>query len=106
MKYALIDTQTGRCIGISFLNDLVIRDDLILVDGLDVQIGDVYQNGQWTRLDPETPEEPVSYLEQRVEQLETDNAALMMELAGTNIKLTQTEQALADLMLMIATGGV
>jgi len=49
--------------------------------------------------DPITPE-------QRITQLEAENAGLALELTQTQIRLDQSEQAQADLLLTLVAGGV
>ncbi|OBZ13329.1 hypothetical protein [Bacillus sp. FJAT-26390] len=55
---------------------------------------------------PPLPEVPKTPDQLRIEQLEAENAMMALEVANTNIRLDQSEQAQADLMLTLVLEGV
>ncbi|MEK8128652.1 hypothetical protein WMW72_12115 [Paenibacillus filicis] len=89
-KYAQID-NLGRAISVSYLSSEVDAPSLILLgDVEDVQLGDIYADGVWTRPAPSTPEQP--------EQPGTPTLAdVMAELQATRADNLAIMAALADL---------
>ncbi|MEI7027914.1 hypothetical protein [Paenibacillus sp. y28] len=49
-KYAQIDLNTGFCVGVSYLSGEVKAAHMLpLTEGQDVQPGDIFMDGEWTR---------------------------------------------------------
>lgn len=106
-KYAQINTSTGCCVCVSYLSAEVEGNHmLLLADDADVLPGDVYAGGIWTRPEPEPLPDPGPTPDQRIEQLEAENAGMALELAENQIRFNQLEQAQADLLLTLVQGGV
>lgn len=101
-KYAQINIETKRCIGVSCLSgEIKAEHMLLLTDDDDVQPGDIYSDGEWTRPEPEPLPEPGPTAEERIESLEAENARLVLELAQNQIRFDQMEQAQAALLLTL-----
>lgn len=58
---------------------------------------------EYIQLHPSVPE---LSLEEKITQLEDENAGLALELAQSQIRFDQSEQAQADLILALVEGGV
>lgn len=103
MRYAQIDLETGRCISVSDLAEEVTADYMIpLNPDDDVQPGDIYENGTWTRPDPPPQPEPgpsdIDILgDQLVEKelqildLQQQNEALGVSLVNLELRLLSLE---------------
>lgn len=75
-KYAQIILETGRCIGLSLLAEEVEAGHMIpLEDDDDVQPGDIYMDGGWTRPEPEPTPEPGPTAVERIAALQSEMEA-------------------------------
>lgn len=94
-KYAQIDIETGRCLGVSYLSGEVEADNMIpLSEEDDVKPNDTYEDGVWI---PAPPPEPVEPTPDRIAQLEAENAALKS-------RMTDMEMFAADILMGMGGG--
>lgn len=57
-KYAQID-ETGKCVSLSFLTSMIDAPNMLSIKpDDDVLPGDLFEEGGWTRPDPEPPSQP------------------------------------------------
>ena len=57
-------------------------------------------------IDAENAPQPKTADQLRIEQLESENAMMVLEVVSAKIRLDQSEQAQADLMITLVTNGV
>lgn len=106
-KYAQIGVDTGYCVSISILAREVEADHMIpLLDDTDVQPGDIYVDGEWSRPDTEPSLMTGMTADERITQLEAENAGLALELAKNQIRFVKLEQANTDLLLSLVDKGI
>jgi len=80
-KYAQLNVD-NCCMAISYLSGEVDYTYMIrLTEEQDVRLGDIYEDGEWTRPDPPEPVEPSPSLQDRVEALEEESTVTMLGLA-------------------------
>ncbi|MEF2247755.1 hypothetical protein [Paenibacillus sp. IITD108] len=80
-KYAQID-DAGRCVAVSDLSGVVDIPHMIALSiEDDVQPGDIFGNGVWTRPDPLPQPDPEPSAQERIDQLESQNLMLMEAVA-------------------------
>ena len=102
-RYAQINSA-GMCVSILQLAEEVEDANLILLEeDEEVNIRDIWDGEKWTPAAPLPEPEPQP---DRIEQLEAENALIALELAETQMRLDQSEQAHADLLLTLVQGGV
>jgi len=107
-NYAQIN-ELNICIGVSSLAGIVKLPNMIEIDECDTDyLWRKYENGIWSaeKFEPTPPPPPPTPEQIRLNQLESENAFIALELVDTQIRLDQTEQTQADLLLLLVEKGV
>ncbi|MDF2934958.1 MAG: hypothetical protein K0Q90_331 [Paenibacillaceae bacterium] len=114
-RYAQIDLDTGRCISVSLLAGEIESDHMFpLGDNEEIQPGDIYMDGGWTRPDQEPLPEPGPSAEERITILEqqlTDTQIALVESCESNLadkkEITSLQVALTEVyeQLLVIMGG-
>ncbi|MEI7027166.1 hypothetical protein [Paenibacillus sp. y28] len=101
-KYAQIDMATGVCFSISNLSGEIEAKHMIPLDpDEDVQLGDIYVDGEWNRPEPTPEPGPEPDLRTELEQFKVANADLQAANSDLLLRLGDVELIMAEIL----TGG-
>lgn len=101
-RYAQIDVITGCCHTVSNLLNEVSTDNVILLeDDADVQPGDIYMDGEWTRLEPEPTLESDITVAECITTLEVENHLLKAQNQAMADRFEFIEDMIAEMAMQI-----
>lgn len=101
-RYAQIDLDRGTCIGVSVLSGKIDTERMILLENdSDVQLGDIYTDGTWERLEPEPSPEPKPSAEDRFTAIATENSLLRAQNQALSNRADFIEDIIAEMAMKI-----